>query len=106
MKFYANWYDFLYLCLKINIYMSPTKITPQITSSREEPTITDSRTIVNRHLSNINDKISEDDIRNVEPNLNINRDNENEYDDPSEIKDLNDDFNVAKQLPTAWNLRD
>ena len=61
---------------------------------------TDSRSIVNRHLRNINDVISEEDIRNVDPNLLPLRkiDDENSFSD--------DDIKEVKELPTSYNILD
>ena len=71
-----------------------------IVSNSHPGTGTDSRSIVNRHLRNINDVISEEDIRNVDPNLLPLRkiDDENSFSD--------DDIKEVKELPTSYNILD
>ena len=91
--------------------MPPTKNSLTIPKSKqaEQQTVNDSRSVVIRHLSNIHDIISEEDIRNVEPN-NRQRRRENgrnvQMESPVESNSNDNKYEEVDQIPTSWNLID
>lgn len=59
---------------------------------------------IEKHLSDINDTISDEDIKNVITN--ITSDNPNINTDNSPAKKINTESEEVKQIPTSWNLID
>lgn len=81
--------------------MAPTKMKLNSEDSINESPLTNSRSVVNRHLSDINDTISEADIRNVNPKSN----NDTSKETVRKGKEVDTD-DLEKQMPTSWNLID